>query len=211
MSIAIVTPWRDHPELVSDYMLAIDAAQPDQLVVVDDGSDEPLTFAAVRIEQGGFCTASNAGLALVETDQVVFLNNDVAPLRQGWLDDYREAIKPGLCVGPLRFDKHGEVDGVEYPYVDGWALGMTTADARSIGGWDELYDVEGPAYFSDNALSFQARLAGLRLYELRPGVLHKGGQTGGVNMTAFEHALRKNAELFAQQVRAEPEHKAAIA
>lgn len=201
MTCAIVTPWRNHLELAADYFLTIDAAQPDQLVIVDDGSDPPLNFAAIRIEQGGFCTASNAGLAIVETDMVVFLNNDVAPMRHGWLDDYRETVKPGLCVGPLRYDKHGAVDGIEYPYVDGWALGMTTEDARRIGGWDELYDAAGPAYFSDNALSFQARLAGLTLRELRPGVKHKGGQTGGTNLSAFEHALRTNGALFAEQVR----------
>lgn len=201
MTCAIVTPWRDHLELAPDYFLAIDAAQPDQLVVVDDGSEQPLPFAAIRIEQGGFCTASNSGLALVETDQVVFLNNDVAPMRAGWLDDYRETIRPGLCVGPLRYDKHGQVDGVEYPYVDGWALGMTTEDARSIGGWDELYDAAGPAYFSDNALSFRARMAGLTLRELRPGVKHKGGQTGATNIATFEHALRVNGALFTDQVR----------
>lgn len=199
-SIAICTPWRDHLELAPDYFLAIEAAQPDQLVVVDDGSNPPLNFAAVRIDQAGFCTASNAGLDLVETDTVLFLNNDIRALRPDWLDAYRRLIEPGYVVGPIRYDQHGQVDGQPYPYVDGWALGMTTADAKRI-RWDETYDVAGPAYFSDNALSFQARMTGLALRELRPGLLHKGGQTGGVNARAFQMALAANGDLFAQQVR----------
>jgi GT2 family glycosyltransferase len=201
--IAIVSPWRDHLDLAPDYFAAIEVGQPDQLVVVDDCSDAPLDFAAIRLDTpGGFSTASNAGLAIVETEHVLFLNNDVAPLREGWLYEIRAAIEPGVVVGPLRFDPHGQVDGVEYPYVDGWCLAMTTEDARSLGGWDERYDIAGPGYFSDNALSFEARRNGLTLRELVPGLFHKGGQTGGVDREKFEHALRVNGELFKTQVRA---------
>jgi GT2 family glycosyltransferase len=202
MSIALVTPWRGNLTLAPDYFAAVEAAKPDQLVIVDDCSAEPLEFAALRLDKpGGFCTASNAGLALVETDTVVFLNNDIRGLRGDWIEPYRKWIEPGVMVGPLRFDKHGGVDGEPYPYVDGWALGMTTEDARRIGGWDEVYDEAGPAYFSDNALSFRARMAGMTLREIRPGLHHKGGQTGGVDRAAFNHALATNAEVFAAQVR----------
>ena len=201
-SIAICTPWQDHLDLRDDYFNAIDAAKPDQLVIVDDGSSPPLEFAAVRLEEpAGFCAASNAGLALVETDTVVFLNNDIRALRPDWLDAFRRQIEPGYAVGPLRFDNHGGVDEVQYPYVDGWALGMTTVDARRVGGWDETYDRAGPAYFSDNALSFRARMAGITLREVRPGLLHKGGQTGGVDRARFDAALKANSLLFASQVR----------
>lgn len=202
-SLAIVTPWQGNLGLAPDYFKAVEAARPDQLVIVDDGSDPALDFAAIRLDEpSGFCTASNAGLALVETDHVVFVNNDVAALREGWLDEIRPLIETGVIVGPLRFDPHGSVDDVSYPYVDGWCLAMTTEDARALGGWDEAYDQAGPAYFSDNALSFQARLKGLRLRELRPGLSHKGGQTGGVDRAKFEHALKANGELFKTQVRA---------
>lgn len=201
-TVAVVTPWRGNLHLAEDYFAAIEAGKPDQVVVVDDGSHPPLDFAAVRLDEpAGFCTASNAGLALVETDTVLMLNNDIRGLRGDWLAPYRKLIEPGFMVGPLRYDKHGAVDGVPYPYVDGWALGMTTEDARSLGGLDETYDEAGPAYFSDNALSFRARMAGMTLRELRPGLHHKGGQTGGVNRDVFERALAANAELFAGQVR----------
>lgn len=202
MTVAIVTPWRDHPELAVDYFAAIEPAEPDQLVIVDDGSSPPLGFAAVRLEEPkGFCGASNAGLALVETDYVVFLNNDVAPLRPAWLDEIRELVEPGVVLGPLRFDPHGNVDGQPYPYVDGWCMAMLAEDARRLGGWDETYDQVGPAYFSDNAFSFHARLRGFALRDLRPGLRHKGGQTGGTDLDRFNEALTVNGQLFQGQVR----------
>lgn len=203
MTIAIVTPLRDHLDLAPDYFAAVEAAVPDQLIVVDDGSETPLEFAALRLDEPrGFCGASNAGLELVETEYVVMLNNDIALLRRSWLDEIRALVEPGVIVGPLRFDPHGSVDDVPYPYVDGWCLAMATADARKLGGWDETYDEAGPAYFSDNALSFRARCVGMRLRELRPGLRHKGGRTGGVDVDVFNRALAVNGKLFAEQVRA---------
>ncbi len=198
MSLAIVTPWRDHLELAADYFQAVETGKPDQLIIVDDGSLEPLGFAALRIEQKGFCGASNAGLELVETDQVLFLNNDVKMLRPDWLDQIRGAIQQGVLVGPLVFNNN--LGKVEHPYIDGWCLGMTTDDARSLGGWDETYDEAGPAYFSDNALALLARSEGFTLRDLSPGLGHKAGQTGGQVKATFEAALAANGKVFEQLV-----------
>jgi hypothetical protein len=49
-SVAIVTAWQNHPELAPDYFNAAETAAPDQLVIVDDGSDEPVEFAATRLD-----------------------------------------------------------------------------------------------------------------------------------------------------------------
>lgn len=200
-TVALVTPWHNHLELAPDYFQTVELAKPDQLVVVDDGSTPALEFAATRLDiPKGFCTASNAGLALVETDIVVMLNNDIAPLKPDWLEPIRRMVEPGVVVGPFRFDRHGDVDGVNYPYVDGWCMALMTEDARRIGGWDETYDLAGPAYFSDNAFSFQARMQGMKLREHRPGIRHKGGQTGGRG-PQFHLALQANKPLWEQQVR----------
>ncbi len=198
MSLAIVTPWRDHPELAADYFAAVETGKPDQLIVVDDGSEEPLGFAAVRIEPTGFCGASNAGLALVETDQVLFLNNDIKMLRPDWLDQIRGAVQRGVLVGPLVFNNN--LGKVEHPYIDGWCLGMTTEDARGLGGWPEVYDEAGPAYFSDNALALLARSEGMTLRDLSPGLGHKAGQTGGQDRELFEAALAVNGKVFEKLV-----------
>ena len=200
-SLAIVTPWQNHLELADAYFAAIEAGNPDQLIVVDDRSEEPLPFAALRLEdKGGFCTASNAGLALVETEHVLMLNNDIQALRATWLDEIRPLIESGVLLGPLRYDPHGNVDGKPFPYIDGWCAAMLTSDARRIGGWDETYDQAGPGYFSDNALSLKARLHGMDLVEHRPGLKHLTGTTGG-HGPVFENALRVNGELYASQVR----------
>lgn len=204
-TIAVVTAWQDHLELADDYFAAIEAGKPDQLVIVDDRSETPLPFAAARIEPGqpgGFSTANNLGLSLVETDHVLFLNNDIKALRPQWLDEIRAALSPRVLVGPL-LERHplSVVDGKFWPYIDGWCLAATTEDARRLGGWDEAYDKPGPGYYSDTALSFHARMNGITLRDLHPGLEHKAGQTGGVG-PAFQYALMVNGPLFAEQVRA---------
>ncbi len=207
-TLAICTAWQDHRELEADYFAAIEAGKPDQLVIVDDRSEQPLPYAAARIEpgeSGGFSTANNRALSLVETDHVLFLNNDVRPLRPDWLDGIRAAIEPGVMVGPLVLrNPLSDVDGKLYPYIDGWCVGMTTADARALGGWDEVFDKAGPGYYSDNALSLKANMElEMTLREVWPsvGLDHKGGQTGGVG-PKFHYALMMNAPIFQEQVRA---------
>ncbi len=210
MTLAIVTAWLNHPELEPEYFAAIEAGKPDQLVIVDDFSDEPLPYAALRMDgRTGFCGANNAGLALVETDHVLFLNNDIAALRETWLDEIRAQIEAGCVLGPLRKDPHGNVDDIPYPYVDGWCMGMVTSEARDMGGWDVRYDEAGPSYFSDNAFSFHARTHGMTLKNLRPGLMHKGGQTGGAG-PAFEQALAINGPRFQVQVRGDQAHQDAL-
>lgn len=206
MSVAIVTPWQNNLALAPAYFDAVEPEEPDQLVIVDDASAPPLDFAAVRLDEPkGFCGASNAGLEQVETDIVVFLNNDIVLACRGWLADLVDLVEPGVIVAPLRFDTEWQVrfagEDVAEPYADGWCLAMTTQDARRIGGWDEAYDEAGPAYFSDNALSFQARMAGMRLRDIRSGLRHLGGRTGGQDAARFNAALAANGELYAAQVR----------
>ncbi len=199
-SIAIVTPWFEHLDLATDYFAAVETGKPDQLIVVDDGSDPALEFAAVRLEkQKGFCGASNAGLAAVETDFVLMLNNDIRMLRPTWLDEIRSAIEPGVLIGPLVFRNNMGV--VDHPYIDGWCVGMTTEDARDLGGWDEIYDEAGPGYFSDNALCLEARAAGMILRDFSPGIAHKGGQTGGQDLEVFQRALEANGKVFDSKVK----------
>jgi GT2 family glycosyltransferase len=201
-SLAICTAWQNHLELADDYFRAVEAGRPDQVVIVDDGSDPPLEFAGHRLDEPtGFCAANNVGLGLVECEYTLMLNNDVGLIRPDWLDEIRSRLEPGVLLAPLRFDGYGIVDGVDYPYGDGWCLAGLTEDLRRIGGWDESYDVAGPAYFSDCALSFRARMNGIRLRELHPGIFHLGGTTGGADREAFEHAMSVNGNLFASQVR----------
>lgn len=205
MTVSIVTPWLNHPELVDDYFsaISISSRETPELIIVDDGSDEPLSFAEIRFEENrGFCAANNAGLERATGDVVVFMNNDVAPLRVGWLDELLAELRPMTLVGPrIRNDLHGQVAGIRFPYLDGWLMVANTDEILRLGGWDERYDKAGPAYYSDNDLSLRARLAGITLREVRNvGIRHKVSQTTGGPSAETLRIARINYRIFAETV-----------
>lgn len=178
MTITVITPWLEHHELADDYLAALWAGPfPDEVIVVDNGDAPDLPGCEV-ITQGtnlGFAAGSNLGLGHADTDAVLFLNNDVALGREGWLDEIRDALEPGVLVGPLRWDAHADVDGHKMPYLDGWCLAGMRVDLDDLGGFDET--LEEPAYFSDNLLCLEARAQGLTLREVTVGLHHKESAT----------------------------------
>lgn len=195
-SVTVVTPWHNHRELERDYWAALlhtDA----QVIVVDNGSDPPLPNAWRLPTNTGFSHASNVGLELARTDAVVFLNNDVRMTAPGWLDRLRVALEPGVLAGPvLRFDPHGDVDGMRLPYLDGWCLAGMRDDLVELGGWDEGF--EEPSYYGDNDLCLRARAAGMLLREVPfLGLEHLCGRTtqaDGFRLAATSANYRRFAE-----------------
>lgn len=200
--LTAVTPWLNHPELADDYWEAISQAGPGvAALVIDNGSDPPLPNAHRLEYNAGFSEASNIGLRLATTDAVLFLNNDIACTARGWAQPIREALEPGVLVGcKLRFDAHGDVDGQQFPYLDGWCLAGMTDDLRALGGFDESF--QEPAYYSDNDLCFRARLEGMVLREVPVGLVHKGGQTTQANGYVLPQTAH-NRGLFEHRVREE--------
>jgi GT2 family glycosyltransferase len=180
-SITIVTPWLEHPELVADYTDAVlpELLDHDEVIVVDNGDAPGLPYARTITAGGnlGYAKGSNLGLERATTDAVLFLNNDVRLGRRGWLDQIREAVRPGVLVGPLRDPDHAAVDGVRFPYIDGWCLAGMTDDLAALGGFD--VNLEEPAYYSDNLLCLAAREAGMTLRHLNVGLHHKLSATAG--------------------------------
>jgi GT2 family glycosyltransferase len=177
MTVTVVTPWHNLPELWPDYEKAIDAASPDELLIVDNGSTPRLKFAQIRFGTNrGFTRACNAGLWAATSDVVLFLNNDVEMIRDDWLERLAFQVRPGVLVGAqLRSDPHAAVDGERFPYLDGWCVAGMRDDLLKIGGFDET--LEEPAYYSDNLLSLEARAAGMTLLEVTGGLRHKLNQT----------------------------------
>jgi GT2 family glycosyltransferase len=114
---------------------------------------------------------------MAQADAVLFLNNDIRHLRRGWLEEIREALEPGVLVGHLRHERHADVDGRSYPYLDGWCLAGTREDLLELGGFDET--LAEPGYYSDNLLCLEARAAGMRLRGLRVGLQHLENVTAG--------------------------------
>ena len=95
---------------------------------------------------------------------VLFLNNDIRMTDHRWLEDIREAVEPGVLVGPLRYDNHAKVDDQHLPYIDGWCLAGMREDLLELGGFDE--SLEEPAYYSDNLLCLEARAHGMTLRDV---------------------------------------------
>lgn len=200
--MAIVTPWLGHVELADDYFAAVDRRLPgDGLLIVDNGSEPPLEFAHLYSEDNlGFSGGCNVGLRHATADAVLFLNNDIAVVRSHWLEEIREALEPGVIVGPLRDGPHTEVDGQRFPYVDGWCLAAMRKDLLELGGWDETF-VE-PSYFGDNDLCLRARGAGMTLRDVRVGLRHKENVTAGSAREAqVAEATRLNRDRYVARVR----------
>jgi GT2 family glycosyltransferase len=180
MTVAVVTPWLNHPELTHDYRVALaQGPSPDETIIVDNASNPPVAQATIRNEENlGFAGASNQGLRVATADVVVFLNNDIRATELGWLEKLVDATEPGVLTGAkLRYDSHADVDGQPLPYLDGWCLAGMRSDLLALGGFDET--LEEPAYYSDNLLCLRARLAGMTLREVPVGLVHKLNVTAG--------------------------------
>ncbi len=200
-SVAIVTPWMNHMELADDYFAALDAGPcPDEVIIVDNASDPALPFASIRSEQNlGYAKGSNTGLDAAESEIVVFLNNDILATRQGWLWELTRHVEDGVLVGAqMRFDRHADVDGMSFPYIDGWCLAGMRDDFVSLGGFDEL--LEEPSYYSDNILCLKARAEGFTLKEVRVGLHHKSGKTSNANGYLLPSTIA-NRQIYEAQVR----------
>jgi len=201
-SITIVTPWHNHLELETGYWQAVDErGWNDEVAVVDNGSQPPLIFATHRAPENlGFVGGSNLGLAHAATDAVLFLNNDVRMVRTHWLEEIREALEPGVLVGPLRFDRHADVEEQSLPYIDGWCLAGMREDLVNLGGFSE--ELVEPAYYSDNLLCLEARARGMSLRDVQVGLRHLTNVTAGSQLTqAVQVASNTNRALYEARAR----------
>lgn len=201
--LAVVTPWWGHEDLAPDYFGAMVLGNPEQLVIVDNASEPALNFATIRADTNlGFAGGSNYGLEHVTTSRVLFVNNDVYTGEREWLLRIADAMEPGVLVGTaLRYDRHGDVDGISLPYLDGWCIGGMTSEIRELGGFDTEYNE--PAYYSDNDLCLRARARGMTLREVKAGLLHRGSVTAEKSdgNPIMQQLLVHNYTRYASKVR----------
>ena len=187
----------NHRELERGYFDALRATGWPKHLIIDNGSDPPLPNAVRVGWNSGYNTACNIGLEQARTDAVLFLNNDIEPRTQNWLDAITDALEPGVLVGAqLVTSPHANVDGIELPYLDGWCVGGMREDLDDLGGWYEGF--EGVGYFGDNDLSLRARAAGMTLREVRVGLNHLRNRTAGPANENHEVSLRNQQQFKAR-------------
>ena len=109
-SISVVVPARDRPSSLRRCLAAIrrDVGSEAQLIVADDGSDDPEAIAAVAGEHGASLTrleglgpaaARNRGAGLARAEVVLFTDDDCEP-RPGWAERLTAAaLRDGAAAG----------------------------------------------------------------------------------------------------------------
>lgn len=201
-SIAIVTPWLGHPELADDYIAAVlpELRDDDEVLIVDNGDAPDLPFTTLTPAVNlGFAGGSNLGLGHADTDAVLFLNNDIALGQPGWLEQIRGNVEPGVLCGPVRYDSHADVDGAQFPYIDGWCCAGMRHDLLALGGFNT--QLAEPAYYSDNILSLDARLAGMTLRDVRVGLRHKESVTSRpASNPLVQQASQANRAVYVERI-----------
>jgi mycofactocin glycosyltransferase len=93
LPVSVIIPVRDRTAMLGRCLAALGAEYP--VVVVDDGSADPRSVAAVvarhgatlcrRERTGGPAAARNTGLAAIRTELVAFLDSDCVP-PSGWIE-----------------------------------------------------------------------------------------------------------------------------
>lgn len=159
-------PHADAPHTAADVTVVMPClgrpgSIPDGAVVVDDGSVPPIAGAAARLPVTcGPAAARNAGLALVRTPLVAFVDADVT-VPDGWIDGLlthfadpdvvlvapRVRSRPGAGTVAAFERDHSPLDlgplparirsGSRVAYVPAAAMICRTDAIRSIGGFDE--------------------------------------------------------------------------
>lgn len=111
--VTVVVPVRDRPDGLAETLAALDAvaAEGATIVVVDDGSREPVAAAGATVVRravpGGPAAARNTGWRHARTPIVVFVDADCVP-RAGWLphllahfaDGTVAAVAPRIACAP---------------------------------------------------------------------------------------------------------------
>lgn len=203
-TISIITPWRDHPELISDYERSVGGAQ----VIVIDNASRPDCAAEIRamVERcgavylrndvnTGFAAANNQGLSHATGDIVLFLNNDVAA-EPGFLDCVARDVSDGVVAGPSL--QRQLVYGLWLPYLEGWCIAARRDVWIRLHGWDA--DAYPGPYWEDNDLCFRAQEAGFPIVHRGWPIRHKQGQTT-TSVERWGDSFERNRATFAGRVR----------
>lgn len=187
MTLAIITPWIAHRELIPFYAQAVERA--DQVIVIDNGGGPsaaeigPQAQVIVPPAPLGFAASNNAGAELVRDgiEVVMYLNNDVTSFPE-WIDRVCEDVVDGGLYGPSIGQQ--TLLGTQVPYVEGWCVAATRTTWEAVGPWDaERFP---RPYWEDVELSLRAVRAGIELRRAPWKIRHMGGTSTGTVRGAWD-------------------------
>jgi GT2 family glycosyltransferase len=183
MTVSVITPWHNHPELIPAYEKAVQGAQ---VIIVDNASDaathDALWAMVTRLGEGSivlgnetnywFAEACNQGLDHAAWPVVLMLNNDIEA-EPGWLAQVERDVRPGELVG---IDAHVHfVAGGPVMYIAGWCVAARREVWEALGGFDA--ETFQRPYWEDVDLSWRAVQAGYTLRSRPWPVKHLGNTT----------------------------------
>ncbi len=197
MKTSIIIPHHNHYDLTLQLMWDLfrnDAKNIDEVLLVDDASDEPETiggekwwmengFMNVRVyrfeENVGFLLASNKGLQKATGDIKILISNDVRIMKpfvtqvaQLLKDDFKQLIGNHLHDRDTGWNKFGDE---LFPYLSGYFLAATAETWEYLEYFDERYV---PSDYEDIDLSTKAEMGDVKLTPLNlPFITHIGGGT----------------------------------
>ena len=179
-----------------------------EIIIVDNGSSDETQEELIKDKEiiyfrselnGGFAFGSNIAYNLSTSDNVLFLNNDIAVRsnKEYWIDGIVEKIKDNVLVGPTmgQLDKNlnfvKECDSILHgiSYMSGWCLAANKKTFNSLNIERKKPHVLNPdfkyqifseeffAYFEDTSLSLKARGLGINFEIVSLPVVHFKKQT----------------------------------
>ena len=203
-TVSIITPWKDHVELIPDYERSVQGAQ---VIVVDNASlpdaarqiramVQRLNGVCLRNEtNAGFSAANNQGMAAATGDVLLFLNNDIVA-EPGFVEHVRRDVAAGdVLMGPW-LQHH--VVYMTVRFLEGSCVAGRREVWDRLGGWDAA--AYAGFYWEDVDLCFRALLAGVKLTRVPWPIQHKGMQTSE-SLMRWGELWEQNRATFAARVR----------
>lgn len=199
MTLSIVTPWRDAPELMDDYESATAGAH---LVIVDhlSNADNAGRLRDLCRRAGGFylrddgpwdfARLNNRGLRRATGDVVLFMNNDIRAARPWLAQAERDCLSAAVLCGPSV--KMRQVGTRSLLYLEGWCIGARRSVWDALKGWDESYT---GGYWEDNDLCYRATLAGYGMRRCTWPLTHKDNYTSKQTAGAYAHSEANQARF----------------
>jgi GT2 family glycosyltransferase len=139
-------------------------------------------FKYIRNETNVFHSqACNQGYELSESDNVMFLNNDIkvksnfTSWTQDIIDNCDKVVGPtmGLLDKDFNFIKESNQQLTGNSYLSGWCIASNKSNWEKVKN-NQIWDEQFPLYFNDGDLSFRFKQLGIPLEVVNIPVVHFG-------------------------------------